>query len=96
MVPGGMIEVAVKTLNKDSSDHNEIKFLREAAIMGQFLHPNVVKLFGVVTLGEPVSTNLVSSPDKNKVSCSCVLTEQAKIQFVSCLEGEPSDIFGLF
>ncbi len=23
--------------------------------MGQFLHPNVVKLYGVVTVGEPVS-----------------------------------------
>ncbi len=54
-VPGGVVEVAVKTLNPESPDDNEIKFLREAAIMGQFLHPNVVKLLGVVTVGEPVS-----------------------------------------
>ena len=26
-----------------------MKFLREAAIMGQFLHDNIVKLHGVVT-----------------------------------------------
>ena len=54
-VPGGTVEVAVKTLNPESQEINEIKFLREAAIMGQFLHPNVVKLLGVVTVGEPVS-----------------------------------------
>ena len=51
------MEVAVKTLNPDAPGASEIKFLREAAIMGQFLHPNVVKLLGVVTVGEPVSTS---------------------------------------
>ena len=53
------MEVAVKTLNPESLDVNETKFLREAAIMGQFLHPNVVKLLGVVTVGEPVSFSQV-------------------------------------
>lgn len=53
-VPGGMIEVAVKTHNPESAEDNEVKFLKEAAIMGQFIHPNVIKLLGVVTLGEPV------------------------------------------
>ena len=48
------MEVAVKTLNPEAPDSSETKFLREAAIMGQFLHPNVVKLLGVVTVGEPV------------------------------------------
>lgn len=47
--------VAVKTLNPNAPGDNEIKFLKEAAIMGQFLHTNVVKLLGVVTVGEPVS-----------------------------------------
>lgn len=32
-----------------------MKFLQEAAIMGQFSHPNIISLLGVVTLGEPVS-----------------------------------------
>lgn len=49
------MEVAIKTLNPESPKDDEIKFLKEAAIMGQFLHPNVVKLLGVVTVGEPVS-----------------------------------------
>ncbi len=56
-VPEGVLDVAVKTLNLNpkSLDDNEIKFLKEAAIMGQFIHTNVVKLLGVVTVGEPVS-----------------------------------------
>ncbi len=48
----GKMEVAVKTL-KNKEDR--VKFLQEAAIMGQFTHPNVVKMYGVITDGEPVS-----------------------------------------
>ncbi len=54
-VPGGSVEVAVKTLKPKGSEEDKVKFLQEAAIMGQFLHPNVIKLQGVVTIGEPVS-----------------------------------------
>ena len=49
------IDVAVKTLKEGAGEENKVKFLQEAAIMGQFSHPNVVKLYGVVTVGEPVS-----------------------------------------
>lgn len=49
------MDVAVKTLKKGSDANSTIKFLREAAIMGQFNHPNVVTFYGVVTEGEPVS-----------------------------------------
>ena len=53
--PMGRVEVAVK-VSKDSLKPDErVKLLQEAAVMGQFLHPRVVQLFGVVTLGEPVS-----------------------------------------
>ncbi len=52
------MSVAVKTLKEGTSEEDKVKFLKEAAIMGQFLHPNVVKLHGVVTVGEPVSDNL--------------------------------------
>lgn len=48
------VEVAVKMLKKGSHASSTVKFLREAAIMGQFNHPNVVKLHGVATEGEPV------------------------------------------
>ena len=51
---GKKIEVAVKTLKEEAGEGDKIKFLQEAAIMGQFFHPNVVRLYGVVTEGEPV------------------------------------------
>ena len=53
--PDGEVEVAVKTLKKGSDEQDRVKFLQEAAIMGQFKHPNVVTMYGVVTEGEPVS-----------------------------------------
>ena len=51
--PEGIVDVAVKTLREDG---NRVKFLREAAINGQFKHPNVVRILGVATVGSPVST----------------------------------------
>ena len=50
------IPVALKTLKKESSPRDKLKFLQEAAVMAQFRHPNVVTLFGIVSEGEPVST----------------------------------------
>ena len=47
-------EVAIKTV-KNTTELERIKLLQEAAIMGQFAHGNVVRLHGVVTVGEPVS-----------------------------------------
>ena len=56
---GGSKKVAVKIMRPSALDSNRVKFLQEAAIMGQFFHSNVVKLHGVVTVGEPVSyTNI--------------------------------------
>ena len=48
----GRIPVAIKSL-KVENDEKNVKFLQEAAIMGQFNHPNVLKLLGVVTLSHP-------------------------------------------
>ena len=50
----GGVDVAVKTLKEGSGEKDRVKFLQEAAIMGQFKHPNVLEAYGVVTLGEPV------------------------------------------
>ena len=47
--------IAIKTLKNSSVEQDKVKFLQEAAIMGQFHHPNIVKLHGMVTVGEPVS-----------------------------------------
>ena len=43
------VQVAVKTLNSQCSVSDRVKFLREAAIMGQFKGDNIVRLHGVVT-----------------------------------------------
>ena len=45
----------MKTLKRGAPEEDAIRFLQEAAIMGQFRHPNIVQLLGVVTVGKPVS-----------------------------------------
>ena len=47
-------DVAIKALIPTSSEIDKIKLLQEAATMGQFQHPNIVKLFGVVKKGNLV------------------------------------------
>ena len=47
-------EVAVKMMENGASEEDRVKFLQEAAIMGQFNHPNIVRLLGIMTLPEPV------------------------------------------
>lgn len=59
-LPDGRHEVAVKMLKPEASDEARIKVLQEAAIMGQFAHKNVVRLEGVVTVGDPVSLGRVA------------------------------------
>ena len=56
--PKGAMDVAVKQLQSGASEEEKVKFLQEAAINGQFRHPNVVQLMGVVTVGEPVSATI--------------------------------------
>ena len=51
---GVSLEVAIKTLRPTATEMDKVKFLQEAAINGQFKHPNIVQLYGVVTVGEPV------------------------------------------
>ncbi|XP_024917043.1 ephrin type-B receptor 5 isoform X3 [Cynoglossus semilaevis] len=46
--------VAVKTLRWGASDRERGVFLSEAGVLGQFDHPNVLKLEGVVTQTAPV------------------------------------------
>ena len=52
--PGGKMAVAVKVMKPSIAVGSKVRFLQEAAVMGQFFHPNVIKLHGVVTVGEPV------------------------------------------
>ena len=57
--------MAVKMLKEETAENDEVRFLQEAAINGQFQHRNVVKLHGVVTLGRPVSLGLPIHLEEN-------------------------------
>ncbi|KAM9651286.1 ephrin type-A receptor 1 isoform 1-T1 [Trichechus inunguis] len=46
--------VAIKTLKDTSPDGQWWNFLREATIMGQFKHPHILRLEGVVTKRKPI------------------------------------------
>ena len=46
--------VAVKTLKEDSGSQHRADFLREAALMAQFHHPNILQLVGVCTRSQPM------------------------------------------
>uniref|UniRef100_A0A674NUY5 receptor protein-tyrosine kinase n=1 Tax=Takifugu rubripes TaxID=31033 RepID=A0A674NUY5_TAKRU len=43
------VDVAIKTLKPGYSEKQRLDFLSEASIMGQFSHPNIIRLEGVVT-----------------------------------------------
>ena len=66
MCEGEALHVAVKDLQEDAKEEDRVKFLQEAALMGQFSHFNIIRLYGVVTVGAPVSVCLCVS------ECSCV------------------------
>ncbi|CAI8019033.1 Ephrin type-A receptor 8 (Fragment) [Geodia barretti] len=48
------LDVAIKVLSDASDETSKVKFLQEAAIMSQFRHPNVIKLYGVVSDGREI------------------------------------------
>uniref|UniRef100_UPI00358F8097 ephrin type-A receptor 4-like isoform X2 n=1 Tax=Myxine glutinosa TaxID=7769 RepID=UPI00358F8097 len=48
------VAVAIKTLKAGYSEKQRRDFLSEASIMGQFQHPNIIRLEGVVTKSTPV------------------------------------------
>ena len=45
--PQGPLQVAIKSLHSQETE-NKYKLLKEAAIMGQFNHPYVVRLYGII------------------------------------------------
>ncbi|XP_069779050.1 muscle, skeletal receptor tyrosine-protein kinase [Narcine bancroftii] len=46
--------VAVKMLKEEASPDMQADFRREAALMAEFNHPNIVKLLGVCAVGKPM------------------------------------------
>ena len=51
--PIGEIPVAIKLMKHTSETQEELAFLQEATIIGQFNHINVLKLIGVTTVSDP-------------------------------------------
>lgn len=63
------MKVAIKTLHNRSLDGDErIKFLKEANLMLELHHPNVIRLYGVATAKEPIMivTELAEGGDLEK------------------------------
>ena len=73
----GDVEVAVKSLQAASSEEERVKFLQEAAIMGQFRHPNIVRVFGVITATEPVCVLYTSHCTAQHSSLHSLVTDEA-------------------
>lgn len=48
------LPVAIKTLKSGSTEKQRVDFLSEASIMGQFGHPNIIRLEGVVSKCKPL------------------------------------------
>ena len=46
------LPVAVKMTKKTISDYVQQSFIKEMAIMSEMMHPNIVRLYGLVTEGE--------------------------------------------
>ena len=58
-------EVAVKTMEEGASEDDRVKFLQEAAIMGQFNHPNIISLLGII----PKQENRAVSQELSRLDC---------------------------
>ena len=76
----------MKTLKEGSGEEDRVKFLQEAAIMGQFKHTNVVEMYGVVTQGEPVSFGYqyYPYPHCKNWSMLCTLLVCAETKLLLC------------
>lgn len=57
------IQVAIKTLKAGYTEQQRRDFLWEASIMGQFNHPNIIRLEGVVTKSESSACLLLVRPN---------------------------------
>ena len=54
-------EVAIKTMEDGANEEDKVKFLQEAAIMGQFNHPNIIHLLGIIgTTNKPVRNFVIA------------------------------------
>lgn len=55
LIPGeDFTLVAVKMLKEDASSDMQVDFEREACLLAEYSHPNIVKLLGVCAVGHPM------------------------------------------
>ena len=50
---GNSITVAVKTTKADCSEKEKAELMKEMSVMTRLVHPNIVRLYGVVTVNVP-------------------------------------------
>ncbi|KAE9548258.1 hypothetical protein FO519_008530 [Halicephalobus sp. NKZ332] len=67
------VPVAIKTLKEGYSNEDKIKFIKEAILMNNFDHPNIVKLLGVCFEAEPhlIILELMEGGDLQNFLRSC-------------------------
>lgn len=68
-----MTIVAVKMLKDDASQDLQVDFEREACLLAEFDHPNIVKMLGVCAIGRPMCLlfEFMSRGDLNEFLRSC-------------------------
>ena len=59
----------MKTMENGASEEERVKFLQEAAIMGQFRNPYIVRIYGVLMSSQPVRNLLMVQLVNVKVLC---------------------------
>ncbi len=86
--------VAIKTLKGGYTDKQRRDFLSEASIMGQFQHPNIIHLEGVITTSCPVMilTEFMENGAldsflrvRHADRCCMLSTHSLPVFFTSCL-----------
>jgi serine/threonine protein kinase len=82
------IPVAIKTLKGGHMDRQRRDFLREASIMGQFDHPNIIRLEGVVTKSKFLiffNTPVIYLSETFKLNNSSTVIKRITIQRLHCV-----------
>lgn len=79
------IYVAIKSLKAGYSDKQRRDFLSEASIMGQFDHPNIIRLEGVVTRCELLNINFYVSLRVDDCLVVCVSARSSSLLSFTCV-----------
>ena len=83
------LDVVVKSLVNDGTQEEKIKLLKEAVIMGQFHHPNILQLYGIINEEKAVSVYKLGIVDSHYgvIFQTMVITEYTdKGTLLDCLK----------